>query len=601
MKKFAAALLALVMVAGCSSTTGTTTTTPSSEGSMTAGTYTATGSGYHGDITIEVTVDETSITAINVVEENETEGIGKDALPTLVDEALTNQVAPVEAVSGATMTSDGFNTALLDALTQAGADLDAFAANGETTETTDKQEVEETTDVVVVGAGGAGLTAALTAQQNGKSVILLEKMGVAGGATSMAGGGTTATGSEWQKEDGYEDSPESLKADMLANGHNHNDEATLDIFVNTVGNAFDWLTSPEGGNVEYSHKEGGSRTYSATGRGAQVVATLSDGFTSGGGTLLTNTPATELLVEDGKVCGVKAESDDTLYTIHADSVILATGGFGANDEMVPEEYKQFVYAGAAGATGDGITMAQAVDADLINMEFVNTQPNSMILPSGLGQYTNPGVGAAYGVGSAFLVNTDGVRFTNESGNAWDLMQAMKQNETQYLIMDQASFDAFNTSMENAKIYTAEDVETWLANDGEGEPFMVQANDLAELGEKLGTPEGALEATVEQFNADAANGTDSYGRTINAPISEEGPYYALELVIRYYASLGGLHINENMQVLNTDQQPIDGLYAAGEVVGGLEGDVYYGGSLFGWAMTSGHNAGLAVSGVDIYAE
>ena len=111
----------------------------------------------------------------------------------------------------------------------------------------------------------------------------------------------------------------------------------------------------------------------------------------------------------------------------------------------------------------------------------------------------------------------------------------------------------------------------------------------------------MEATVEQFNADAANGTDSYGRTINAPISEEGPYYALELVIRYYASLGGLHINENMQVLNTSQEPIEGLYAAGEVVGGLEGDVYYGGSLFGWAMTSGHNAGLAVSGVDIYAE
>ena len=496
------------------------------------------------------------------------------------------------------MTSDGFNSALEDALTQAGADLSTFTGN--TSETT-KQEVEETTDVVVVGAGGAGLTAALTAQQNCQSVILLEKMGVAGGATSMAGGGTTATGSDWQKEDGYEDSPESLKADMLANGHNHNDEATLDIFVNTVGNAFDWLTSEDGGNVEYSHTEGGSRTYSAVGRGAAVVNTLSEGFTNGGGTLMTNTPATELLVDDGKVVGVKAESDDTIYTIHANSVILATGGFGANSDMVPEEYQKFVYAGAAGATGDGITMAQAVDADLINMEFVNTQPNSMILPSGLGQYTNPGVGAAYGVGSAFLVNTDGVRFANESGNAWDLMQAMKENETQYLVMDQASFDAFNTAMENANIYSAEDVEEWLANDGEGNPFMVQADDLASLGEKLGVPEGSLEATVEQFNADAANGTDSYGRTINAPMSEEGPYYALELVIRYYASLGGLHINENMQVLNTSQEPIEGLYAAGEVVGGLEGDVYYGGSLFGWAMTSGHNAGLAVSGVDIYAD
>ena len=593
MKKLVACLLALAMVAGCSSTT--TTTEPEAK-TMTPGTYTATGEGYHGDITISVTVDETSITSIEVVEENETEGIGKDALPNLIDQAVNSQMAPVDVISGATMTSNGFNTALEDALTQAGADLSQFAkTEGETA----KEEVEETTDVVVVGAGGAGLTAALTAQQNGKSVILLEKMGVTGGASSMAGAGTVATGSQWQQEDGYEDSPEQLKQDMLENGHHHNDEATLDIFVNTVGSAFDWLVSEDGANVPYSRPEGGGRTYSGKGRGAGVIASLSDSFTNGGGTLRTSTPATELIVEDGVVTGVIAESNTTRYTIHADSVILATGGFGADSEMVPEEYLQYVYAGAAGATGDGIKMAEAVDADLINMEFVNTQPNSMILPSGLGQYTNPGVGAAYGVGSAFLVNQDGVRFTNEQGNAWDLMEAMTQNEAQYLIMDQASFDAFNNAMIKSNIYTAENVEEWLANDGEGNPFMVQAATLEELGTKLNTPEGVLTETAAQFNEDAAAGTDDYGRTINSAISEEGPYYALQLYIRYYATLGGLHINENMQVLNTAQEPIQGLYAAGEVVGGLEGDVYLGGSLFGWAVTSGHNAGLAVCGIDIY--
>lgn len=590
MKRLLSAVLCAFLVAGCSSTT-TTTTTESTTGGMTAGTYTATGTGYHGDITIEVTVDETSITGINVVEENETEGIGKDALPKLVDDAVTNQVAPVDVISGATRTSEGFNTALTDALTQAGANLDDFAKS---TDVTAKQEVEETVDVVVVGAGVAGLTAALNAQQNGKSVILLEKMGVVGGASSMAGAGTMATGSQWQQEDGYEDSPEQLKADMLANGHNKNDEATLDIFVNNVGRAFDWMVAEDGAAVPYKRSGEPSRSYSAEGRGAGAVSSLTESFTNGGGTLYTNTKGSELIVEDGKVVGIKAEGSDTNYTIHATSVVLATGGYGANDELVADEYKAFVYAGAAGATGDAIAMTESLNADLIDMELVNTQPNSMILPSGLGQYCNPGVSAAYGLGGAFLVNENGVRFTNEQGNAWDLMQDMKLNERQYLIMDQATFEAFNTGMQNSAIYTAEDVEEWLANDGEGNPFMVGAESLADLETKLNVPAGSLETTVAQFNEDAAAGSDEFGRTINGAISEEGPYYALQMYIRYYATLGGLHINDNMQVLNTDQQPIEGLYAAGEVVGGVEGDVYMGATLFGWAMTSGFLAGEAVS-------
>ena len=174
------------------------------------------------------------------------------------------------------------------------------------------------------------------------------------------------------------------------------------------------------------------------------------------------------------------------------------------------------------------------------------------------------------------------------------MQAMKENTYQYLIMDQTSFDAFNSGMTNSNIYTMEDVEEWLANDGKGNPFMVKADTIEELATKLNVPADALAETVTQFNNDAANGTDEFGRTLSAPISTDGPFYALQMHIRYYASLGGLHINENMQVLNTSQEAVEGLYAAGEVVGGLEGDVYMGGTLFGWAVTSGYNAGNAAS-------
>ena len=558
---------------------------------MTPGTYEAAAQGFHGDVKLSVTVDAEKITAIDILEHSETEGIGAAALPKLVEAVLANQTIGVDSVAGATVTSEAFKAAMTDALTHAGADMDKMMAAVAASEL---EDVQMDADVVVVGAGAAGLSAALKTAQNGHSVILLEKMGVIGGASAMAGSGTMATGSKWQKEDGYEDSAEKLVEDMMANGHQKNDRATVELFANTIGEAFDWLVGEDGAAVPYQRSGKPSRSYSGEGRGAGVCKNLAERLEAVGGTLLTNTPATELVVENGTVVGVKAEGEGKAYTIRAKAVILASGGYGANDALVPDEYKKFVYAGHAGATGDAIKMVEGLDADLINMDLVNTQPNSMILPSGLGQYCNPGVAGAYKAG-AYMVNQNGERFFNESANAWDLMQAMKQNEAQYLIMDQTAFDNFNAGMTNSKIYTMEDVEKWLSDDYDGQPVMKQGATLAELCEKLNLPADAVEASAKAFNDCAAAQTaDVFGRTPAAAQSEEGPFYALQMHIRYYASLGGLHINDSMQVLNTKQEAIPGLYAAGEVVGGLEGDVYMGATLFGWAIASGYDAANAVN-------
>ena len=560
---------------------------------MTPGTYEAAVQGFHGDVKLSVTVDAEKITAIDILEHSETEGIGAAALPKLVEAVLANQTIGVDSVAGATVTSEAFKAAMTDALTQAGADMDKMTA---AVEASTLEDVQMDADVVVVGAGAAGLSAALKTAQNGHSVILLEKMGVIGGASAMAGSGTMATGSKWQKEDGYEDSAEKLVEDMMANGHQKNDRATVELFANTIGEAFDWLVGEDGAAVPYQRSGKPSRSYSGEGRGAGVCKNLAERLEAAGGTLLTNTPATELVVENGAVVGVKAEGEGKAYTIRAKAVVLASGGYGANDELVPDEYKKFIYAGHAGATGDAIKMVEGLDADLINMDLVNTQPNSMILPSGLGQYCNPGVAGAYKAG-AYMVNQNGERFFNESANAWDLMQAMKQNEAQYLIMDQTAFDNFNAGMTNSKIYTMEDVEKWLSDDYDGQPVMKQGATLAELCEKLNLPADAVEASAKAFNDCAAAQTaDAFGRTHAAAQSEEGPFYALQMHIRYYASLGGLHINDSMQVLNTKQEAIPGLYAAGEVVGGLEGDVYMGATLFGWAVASGYDAANAVNAV-----
>ena len=580
MKKFAALLLAMLMVLGSVSAMA-----------MTAGTYEAVAAGFHGDVKIAVTVDAEKITAIEVLEQSETEGIGTVALEQLPAAVVAAQTVAVDSVAGATVSSEAFKAALTDALTQAGADMAKFTAAA-----AEAELVEETltTYIVVIGGGAAGLTAGIKAIQDGASVILLEKTAMTGGASAMAGAGTKATGSKWSIESGSTETPDDFIAAITANGHGKNDPATVKNFAYGIGAAFDWLVAEDGAAVPYKKSDKPSASFSGEGRGAGVVKNLTAKFEELGGTLLLSTPGTELIIDNGAVVGVKAEGNGKAYTINAKKVILATGGYGANDELVPDEYKKFVYAGHAGATGDAIKMVEPLNADLISMELINTQPNSMIKPSGLGQYCNPGVSKAYAAGG-FMVNQDGVRFVNEVTNAWDIMQEMKKNDFQFLVMDQAAFDGFNAGMTGSAIYSMEDVAEWLKDDYAGQPVLKTAATLEELAAKLNVPADAVVAAAAKFNEVAATeGTDEFGRTIKVAQSEEGPFYAMQMHIRYYASLGGLHVNDDMQVLNTNQEAIPNLYAAGEVIGGHQGDVYMGGCLFAYAICSGHNAGAAAA-------
>ena len=630
MKKFASILLSMLMATGAIA-------------AASAETYTGTAQGI-GEVSVTLTVEDGKITAAEVVGESETKGIGYEpcADGTFADAIVAAQGVDFDSISGATVTSNAVKDAAKKAMAAAG------LIEAEDTTVTDTE-----CDVVIVGAGGAGMTAALQAVDSGvNSVIIVEKGGSTGGNTSRATGGMNAAKTVYQDEnewsdatttavekaiataeekyadgdkisnltatvkeqfeaykanpEGYFDSVELFALDTIIGGKGLNN---FDLVMTLTGNsaeAIDWLATKNahltnvgsfgGASVKRIHRAT-TEDGKTTPVGAYLVKVLTaDVEAEDKIDLRTNTAATEIVMEDGKAVGVKVKSENGEYTIRAKAVILASGGYGANDALVPDEYKKFVYAGHAGATGDAIKMVEGLDADLINMDLVNTQPNSMILPSGLGQYCNPGVAGAYKAG-AYMVNQNGERFFNESANAWDLMQAMKQNEAQYLIMDQTAFDNFNAGMTNSKIYTMEDVEKWLSDDYDGQPVMKQGATLAELCEKLNLPADAVEVSAKAFNDCAAAQTaDAFGRTPAAAQSEEGPFYALQMHIRYYASLGGLHINDSMQVLNTKQEAIPGLYAAGEVVGGLEGDVYMGATLFGWAIASGYDAANAVNAV-----
>ena len=588
MKKFVTTVLSALLLAGCSSSNTTTTTEPTTTAGMTPGTYSATATGYKGDISVDVTVTEDAISAIEVTAQQETDGIGADAIEILTEKVLEHQTTGVDNVTGATVSSAGFKAAVRDALEQAGADMSVYGKSVE------KGELPEETidaDVVVVGAGASGMTAALYAAKSGLDVVLLEKTPLVGGASAMAGGTLAGVSSTWSQELGYTGTLEEYKEKLLTIGHNQNDIPTVDKYLSIMGPGVDWIVSEDGANMPYK-KEGSGETFSIDGSGVGAMQMLKERVEAAGANLMLSTKATELIVTDGTVTGVKAEGEDATYTINAKAVILATGGYGHNSELVPEEYKEFNYSGHAGHDGDALTLIEAVDGATRHLYWLNKQPNSMILPSGAPQYTNMGVGKVYNM-SGILINQDGVRFYCENGDTWELMEAMAQNERQYLLMDQENYDAFNEAM--SRIYSAEDVAEWTSDDYTGQPFYKKGETVEELAEKLDVPADALQATIDKYNEAVNSGSeDEFGRVLTTTIAEEGPYYALEMSIRYSTSLGGICIDDNMQVVNTNNEAVPGLYAAGEVVGGVQGDLYLPSSTFTWAMTSGVEAGRIVS-------
>lgn len=586
---FAALLCGLMLLSGCASQP---TTTPDPVAKMTPGTYTSVGTGFKGDIKVDVTVTEDAITDITVVDQHETFGIGAEALNVLTEKMLKYQTTGVDMVAGATVSSAGFRTAVKDALTQAGADMDKFGAAPV------KAELKDETidaDIVVVGAGASGMMTAYYAAQKGLNVVIIEKTPMVGGASAMAGGGMLGTDSKWQDELGYEDSVEALKGRLMAQGHNKNHEPTVDLYMSFLAENFNWIVDENGGAMPYN-KTGSGSSFSMDGSGTGVMQTLKEKMLNAGAKLYLETKAEELIVDNGTVVGIKATGEEANYTINAKAVVLASGGYGHNRDIVPEEYlKLFRYSGHSGHDGDALEMIKAVDGATRNIPWVNRAVHSMILPSGAPQYTNMGY-VVFNKMSGILINQDGVRIGAEVGHDWELLAAMEQNERHYLFMDQENYDAFNSGMSGRGIFNADDPAKWTADDYTGQPFYKKGETLEDLAAKIDVPAEAIKATIEKFNATVNSGAkeDEYGRPLNTTIAEEGPYYALEMSVRYSTSLGGICINDNMQVLNTAEQPVAGLYAAGEVVGGCQGDLYLPSSTFTWAMTSGVQAGKVVS-------
>ena len=610
MKRTLSLLLALVMVLGLAAcggntaqeTTAAATTAAVSEeaGIYTPGTYTGTAAGKNGDVKVEVTFSANAIDSVKVVEHTETAGISDGAIENMPAAIVENQSLAVDTVSGATITSDAILKAVADAVAQAGGDVEAL--KNATVEAGEKEAKELTADAVVVGGGGAGMAAATRLAQLGKNVILVEKSSFLGGAISVSGGNQVVMGSQLQIDNGVaDDSVESMVADFKANGADKNNEEILTLFAENVGATTDWLVASCGITFEeglhqlgeYSH----DRELAYTGGGAGFAEAMRKAVDEAGVQVLLNTKVESLVTDNGTVVGVKATSSDADYTITAENVVLATGGYGANKDMLTDEMKSALYYGPASSTGEGIQMAQAIGAQTANMEYGKRYPNGIEVSEGIAKSTIAGNIVGWTM-SAILVNKDGNRVVNEkASNRTILEEELKQEGGElYLLLDAETFEAWKAKLAPAGISDA-DIEKYLEANGTTTPVFAHGETLEEAATAAGINADNLKATVEKYNGFVAKGSDDdFGRNASylTKTIGEGPYYIIEQKPRFATTMGGLVVNTSMQVLNEAGEPISGLYAAGENCGQVMGDDSPSGANNAWALTSGKLAADAIA-------
>ena len=533
---------------------------------FTPGTYEATAQGFGGPVTVSITVTKDQITDVAITGESETPALGGVAVATLGDLIKKARTPNIDGVSGATVTSTAIITAATEALTAAGADmgmLDSLRLDKE--EEITKEEKAIQTDLVIVGAGGAGMTAAIVAKQAGIDFVILEKMPYVGGNTTKATGGMNAAETHYQKEQGIEDSVDLFFQDTMKGGHDLNDPELVRTLAQESAKAIDWLDEI-GANLPKISFSGGASTnrIHAPADGSAVGNYLVDKYSAMlaemGVEVMLNTKATELVMEDGKIAAVKAEGKDASYTIRCKAVILATGGFGANEDMYTQyrpDLKGTVTTNAPGATGDGIVMAEAIGAATVDIEQIQLHPT-------VEQTTSMLITESVRGDGAILVNQGGERFTNEllTRDAVSAAELAQEGCYAYIIFDQHLRD-------NLKA-----IEKYVTNG-----LTVQADTIEELAVKLAIDPAVLAKTLADWNAAVAAQNDAqFGRTTGMDNNlTVPPYYAIKIAPGIHHTMGGVKINTSAEVIDVNGQPIPGLFAAGEVTGGVHGGNRLGGN------------------------
>ena len=558
-------------------------------GEIPADAVTLTGSapGINGDVVVEIVATADRIYRIRVVDEKEMNGIGSVAVSTLPGRIYDAQSLQVDAVSGATVTSDAIKDAVRNALLSGGFDPDVFEVEVAAAAPVENTPVTLECDVVVVGAGGAGLTASVLASQQGMDVILLEKMPFVGGNSLRAEGGMNAAGTQLEAELGLADSTvENFAADTLRLGHDLADPDLVRTLAERSSDAIEWLKTvgasftgvkATGGceGRKYLHQPEGGQAV-----GEYLVDKLKTQAEKQGIDVRVNTKATEILMDNGQAVGVIAEDAEHIYTINAGAVVIATGGFGSNFELMASfdpSLANAVTTNHSGAQGDGILMAEAVGAATVDMEQIQLHPTVIQTDGTL-------VSESFRSLGAIVVNTEGKRFVNDLAGRDVVSQAeLKQPDGYcFIIFDQNLVDHLALSQKF--------IDRGLA---------ISANTYEELARSMGLQGEAVQNfvnTMNTWNASVANGVDEeWGR--NNGMDDDlstAPFYAIKIAPGIHHTMGGIKINTNAEVIDTNGSVIPGLFAAGEVTGGIHGGNRVGGNAVADFVVFGRIAGQSAT-------
>ena len=594
-----------------------------------SGDFTGTAKGFGGDVSVTLTLTDGAITGCTAEGKDETQGVGSEAIAKMPGAIAESGSIAVDGVSGATVTSTAIKEAAAAALTAAGLNPDDYKTAVENNATAEDSTVDA--DVVVVGAGGAGMTAAITAAAEGKSVVILESQSMVGGNSVRATGGMNAGKTVYQDENefgesagvektlktaaekyadnetitalaktvseqwaeyqknptGYFDSVELMELDTMIGGKGINDPALVETLCSNSADAIDWLdehgitlhnvSSFGGASVKRIH-----RPVNAEGKtvsvGSYMIPLLQENCEKAGVKMMLDTTATEILTDaNGAAVGVKATgaSGETV-TVNAKAVVLASGGFGANLDMVVKykpELKGFMTTNAPGIQGQGIEMAQAIGAATVDMDQIQIHPTVEANTAALITEGLRGDGA-------ILINEEGQRFIDEVGTR-DVVSAAEIAQTgsySWLAVDQAMADASSVIQGYIK-----------------KGYTVTGATYEELGKAMGVDAAAFAETMEKWNGyvEAKNDPD-FGRTSFANPLNTAPYYAVKVTAGVHHTMGGLKINANTEVLNEKGEVIPGLFAAGEVTGGVHGANRLGGNAVADFTVFGRIAGAAAS-------